>query len=52
MGREGWDILVRSEVQMSSDKERFYLKGTLRAEENGQMVRERSWDETIPRLLL
>jgi len=52
MGREGWDIQVCSEVHMSADKEHFYLTGSLQAEENGEKVRERSWDETIPRLLL
>jgi putative CocE/NonD family hydrolase len=52
MGREGWRILVKIRAQMHSDKDNFYVSGTLTAYENGNAVRERQWSETIARDLM
>ena len=52
MGREGWRVSVRTRTEMRSDRENFYLAGTLTALEAGKVVAERSWTETIPRDLV
>ncbi|HKX10246.1 MAG TPA: CocE/NonD family hydrolase [Stellaceae bacterium] len=49
MGRDGWRISVRTRTEMHSDRENFYLSGTLTAAENGSDVVERRWSETIRR---
>jgi len=38
-----------SVVVFSSDRESFRYQGTRRVLENGKLVREKSWDKTIPR---
>ncbi len=52
MGREGWRVSVRTRTEMRSDRENFYLAGTLTALEAGKVVAEHSWTETIPRDLV
>jgi len=52
MGREGWRILVTTRAQMRSDRDKFYLTGTLTARHNGEAVAEREWDVTIARDLV
>jgi uncharacterized protein len=52
MGREGWRISIRTRTEMRSDKENFYLTGTLTASENGKGVAERNWSEVIRRDLV
>jgi hypothetical protein len=52
MGREGWRISVRTHTEMRSDRENFYLSGSLTASENGKDVAERHWNETIRRDLV
>jgi hypothetical protein len=50
--REGWDTLVISTSSMTSDLEHFYLKGQVKVTLNGDLVRERVFDEKIQRNLV
>jgi len=45
------DRMLRWEsvVIFSSDRERFRYQGTRKVFENGKLVREKSWDQAIPR---
>ncbi len=52
MGRDGWRTAVRTRTEMRSDRENFYLSGSLTASENGKDVAERHWSETIRRDLV
>ncbi|HXP78209.1 MAG TPA: CocE/NonD family hydrolase [Stellaceae bacterium] len=52
MGRDGWRVSVRTHTEMYSDRDNFYLSGTLTALENGAAVAERKWSETIRRDLV
>ncbi len=52
MGREGWRTRVQTRAEMHSDRDNFYVSGTLTAYEDGNAVAERRWDETIPRDLM
>ncbi|MGB6310761.1 MAG: CocE/NonD family hydrolase [Steroidobacteraceae bacterium] len=52
MGREGWRTRVDTRAQMHSDRDYFYLSGTLTAHLNGDVVAERQWQETIARDLM
>lgn len=52
MGRDGWRTLVDTRAQMHSDRENFYLTGTLTARLNGEPVAERSWELVIARDLV
>ncbi len=49
IGREGWMIDIDSTTRMTSDAEKFYISGELTAKENGEPVRTREWNQTIPR---
>jgi predicted acyl esterase len=42
-------LRFESVVTFSSDRENFRYQGTRKLLENGKLVREKSWDETIPR---
>lgn len=52
MGREGWRTLIDTRADMRSDRENFYLTGTLTARLNGDRVAERRWNVTIARDLM
>ena len=52
MGREGWQTLIATRAEMRSDRENFYLTGSLTARLNGEWVAERQWNVTIARDLL
>jgi putative CocE/NonD family hydrolase len=52
MGRDGWRTLVNTRAEMHSDRDNFYVSGTLTARENGNVVAERCWNETIARDLM
>src|SRR6218665_6008 len=52
MGRPGWEIDIETALHMRADATHFHLDGTLTARENGSEVRQRRWQETLPRLLL
>jgi hypothetical protein len=49
MGREGWDIRIETDTEMTCTATEFRLKGRLEAYENDVEVAVREWDETIPR---
>jgi len=51
MGRPGWEIDIETALHMRADATHFHLDGTLTARENGSEVRQRRWQETLPRLL-
>jgi predicted acyl esterase len=42
-------LLWEAELEFSSDLENFYYHYVRRVSENGELVREKTWDETIPR---
>ena len=52
MGREGWRTVIDTHAEMRSDRERFYLAGTVTARHNGETVAIRQWDETFTRDLM
>jgi uncharacterized protein len=52
MGREGWRTVIDTRAEMRSDRERFYLAGTVTARHNGETVAIRQWDETFARDLM
>ena len=46
---EGRTLLWEGNLSFSSDRENFYYQYSRRISENGELVREKSWQETIPR---
>jgi putative CocE/NonD family hydrolase len=52
MGREGWRIRIETETAMRASHADFILEAKLRAYENGALVGQREWTETIPRDLI
>jgi hypothetical protein len=45
----GRRIVLRTWAEIRSDKENFYVRFTRRLFENEALVRERTWEETVPR---
>jgi len=52
MGRDGWRIETQSRTEMRSDATNFYISGVLTAMENGEVVANREWNQTIARDLM
>jgi len=52
MGRDGWRISLAARVTMRATLRDFILEATLSARENGELVRERTFAQTIPRDLV
>jgi putative CocE/NonD family hydrolase len=46
---DGRELLFEAVLDFHSDLENFYYLFTRRLFENGELLREKSWDETIPR---
>jgi len=46
---EGRTLLWEGKLSFSSDRENFYYQYSRKISENGETVREKSWQETIPR---
>jgi len=46
---EDRNLLWRSELEFSSDQATFYYRYTRRLFENGELLREKTWQEEIPR---
>ena len=46
---DGRELLFEAVLDFHSDLENFYYLFTRRIFENGELLREKSWDETIPR---
>jgi predicted acyl esterase len=42
-------VTVEGDLSFTSDRENFYYTYTRRALENGKLIREKTWKETIPR---
>jgi hypothetical protein len=42
-------LLLQGETSVSSDRENFYFEYSRRLNENGKLLREKSWSESIPR---
>ncbi len=42
-------LVWRADLSFTSDPENFYYHYTRRLEENGELVREKTWTDTIPR---
>ena len=42
-------VLWESELDFSSDLVNFYYRFLRRVSENGEVVRQKTWEETIPR---
>ena len=49
MGREGWRIRIETRLAMRATRDHFLVEGKLAAFENGALVRERDFAETIAR---
>ena len=52
MGRDGWQTVIQLETEMTSDRDSFFLKGRMDVSHNGEPVRTRTWDKTLPRNLI
>jgi len=52
LGRAGWRSRIDTRAEMHSDGETFYLRGTLAARHNGEMLAEREWNFAIRRDLM
>jgi hypothetical protein len=46
---EGRVLVWEAELSFTSDRNNFYYRYTRRLEENGELVREKTWTDTIPR---
>ena len=42
-------LLWQAELEFSSDRENFHYRYTRRLLENGELLREKTWEEIIPR---
>jgi predicted acyl esterase len=42
-------VTVESDLTLTSDRENFHYTYTRRALENGKLIKEKTWEETIPR---
>jgi predicted acyl esterase len=42
-------VKLEGDLSVTSDRENFYYSFTRRALENGKLIREKTWEETIPR---
>ena len=42
-------VTVEGNLSLTSDRENFYYSYTRRALENGKLIKEKTWEETIPR---
>ena len=49
MRRDNWSVRVETESSMSCDAGNFHIHACVRAYEGGQIIHERSWEESIPR---
>ena len=49
VGLEDRTIVWEAELSFTSDAENFYYRYTRKVSEDGELVREKSWQETIPR---
>ncbi len=47
--RGAWTVRVETHTEMSATRDRFVLRGELRAYENGECVFARRWHEPVPR---
>jgi uncharacterized protein len=52
MGREGWRTMIKTKAQMHSDRDNFFLSGSVTAFEGDTQVAERHWSEVIARDLM
>lgn len=52
MGRDGWRTTINTRAEMHSDRDNFYVTGTLIARHNGQIVADRQWNVTFARDLV
>lgn len=52
IGRDGWRTVIDTRLRMHSDRDTFYLSGTLTARHNGAIVAEREWNEAFSRDLV
>ena len=48
MRRDNWSVRVETESSMSCDAGNFHIHACVRACEGGQIIHERSWEESIP----
>ena len=46
---DGRTLVWEAELSFTSDLENFYYDYTRRLLENGELVREKNWQDTIPR---
>ncbi|MBV8497475.1 MAG: CocE/NonD family hydrolase, partial [Gammaproteobacteria bacterium] len=52
MGRKGWRTRIDTRAEMHSDRDTFYIRATLTAKLEGELVAEREWDVAVPRDLV
>jgi uncharacterized protein len=50
LGRDGWSVRTETTTIMTGDPTHFRIEASLTAREGDEVVFERSWDESIPRL--
>jgi hypothetical protein len=50
--RAGWNTTVRSTLQLTSTADKFRIQESITAIEDGKVVADRSWDNTLRRDLM
>ena len=49
-GRDDWQISSHTEMDIRCDKQNFYIKASLKALQNDQVIFEKSWNEVVSRV--
>ncbi|MDH2433640.1 CocE/NonD family hydrolase [Pokkaliibacter sp. MBI-7] len=49
-GRDDWSVQVQSWMQVSCDSEQFHIEATQVASHNGEVVSNKTWSTSVPRL--
>lgn len=52
ISRDAWRVRIETRIRLSSTKDAFLLRATLRAQEGSNEVCHREWDRSIPRDLM
>ncbi|WP_442582877.1 CocE/NonD family hydrolase [Mesorhizobium sp. ASY16-5R] len=50
LSRKGWDIRTETATRVACTPNTFEVRATMKAYENGELVKSRDWDRSIPRL--
>ena len=51
MSHGGWSVRTETRTRLTSNEESYQIDATLRAWNDDELVREKSWEVVVPRLL-